>query len=190
MARLISTILLLTGFAFASCSKQNDAAPETAANCSQYAAGDVMVGIKANVSINTVFAWIGSTGLRLYQANGFTYVSGLPADSLAYVKRTLMSKPYLNTRGFTAGNEYVHAADHKIHVLDFLFDMTPANQADWLQTMKTLQLVDEGGAGCQGCKDIYLKVPAGSEKYWVDELAKHPAANWAELNCLGGMVLH
>jgi len=62
--------------------------------------------------------------------------------------------------------------------------MTPQNQADWLQTMAALQLVDEGGARCQSCKDIYLKVPAGSEKYRVQTLAQHPAASWAELNCL------
>lgn len=170
-------------------SKKDDAAPDTS-RCTEYVAGDVAVGIKATADIDAVFAWINSTGLHISQVNGFTYVSGLPADSLAYVNRTLLAKPYLNARGFKAGNAYVLAADRKIRVGDVLFDMTPANQADWLRTRQTLQLVDEGAARCQSCKDIFLKVPVGVEKYWAQELARHPAASWAELNCIGQIVLH
>jgi hypothetical protein len=191
MPRRLLVLSLIASLICTSCSNsKDDVTPETAAGCSQYVAGDVLVGVKASVGIRTVFDWINSTGLRLHQVNGFTYISSLPADSLAYVKRTLLAKPYLNARGFTAGNEYVDATDHKIRVVDFLFDMTPQNQADWLQTMDALRLVDEGGARCQSCKDIYLKVPVGSEKYWVQTLAQHPAARWAELNCLFQVSLH
>lgn len=110
------------------------------------------------------------------------------AKYLSYRKPTVISLGIRKVSSFVAIIALCYitplGTDAKIRVVDSLFDMTPQNQADWLQTMAALQLVDEGGARCQSCKDIYLKVPAGSEKYRVQTLAQHPAASWAELNCL------
>ncbi|MDO7846695.1 hypothetical protein Q5H92_10030 [Hymenobacter sp. M29] len=180
---------LLGGLALAACSKDN-ASPDGTPRCSRYVAGDVAIGPQAATEAAQVFQLANSQGFSISKMHGFTYVSGLPADSLAYVKRVLLNKPYLNAQGFTGGNASVYAGDRKIHVVDSQFDMTPANQADWLQTLQTLQLTDEAGARCQSCKSVMLKVPTGSEQHWVTELAKNPLLRWAELNCYSQIVLH
>ncbi|HEX8504742.1 MAG TPA: hypothetical protein VF630_05200 [Hymenobacter sp.] len=181
-------VVLLGGLALAACSKK-EASPEAEPRCSNYVAGDVAVGVQPAVEARQVFELANSLGLRIDYMSGFAYVSGLPADSLAYVKRVLRSKPYLNTRGFTGDYAFVYT-DRKIHVANSQFDLNAANQANWLQTLQTLQLVDEGGARCQSCKSVFLKVPAGSEQRWVTELAKNPLLRWAELNCIIQIQLH
>ncbi|WP_426060716.1 hypothetical protein [Hymenobacter sp. B1770] len=175
---------LLCGLSLAACSNK-DVSPNDRPRCWSYVLGDLAIGVKSEVGAAQVFALANSLNFRVDNMSGFFYVSGLPTDSLAYVKRVLLSKPYLNTRGFTSGNVSIHSADQRIHVVDKLFDMTPTNQADWLQTLQVLQLTDE--ARCQGCKAVMLKVPAGSERHWVSELANNPLIHWTELNCIRRM---
>lgn len=187
MSRLVPLALLLSSLVFAACNKQ-DVAPTTP-RCTKFVAGDVAIGVSSNVAIEALFTQMNALGLRIDQVSGFAYISGLPADSLAYVKRTLLAKPYLTAKGFKGGAAAVYA-DGKIHVTDLLFDMSPAKQADWLHTLQQLQLTDETGTRCQTCKTVLLKVPAGSEQRWVDELAKQPTIRWAELNCYSQIKLH
>jgi len=180
-----SVALLLGGLTLAACSK-HEASPDDTPRCAKFAAEDVIVGMQPATTAAQVFALANSLSFRINKMTGFGYVSALPTDSLAYVRRVLRSKPYLSAPGLPGGNASVNAVDQKIHVSDQQFDMTPANQADWLQTLQTLQLTDETGARNAGSKTALLKVPAGSEQRWVTELGKNPLLQWAELNCIGG----
>jgi hypothetical protein len=189
MFRLCIFVALLSGIALSACNKTG-ASPDGAPRCATYVAGDVAIGVQPAVEAAQIFELTNAQGFGIDKMSGFNYVSALPPDSLAYVRRVLRSKPYLNTQGFTGGNASVYAADRKIHVVDQLFNMTPANQADWLQTLQTLQLTDDSGARCPSCKTALLKVPTGSEQRWVTELGKNPLLRWAELNCLGQIQLH
>jgi len=59
--------------------------------------------------------------------------------------------------------------------------MDPNNQQDWINTEKSLDLIDTKS----DTKNIVLKVPVGQEEYWLNNLKTNSMVTWAELNCIG-----
>jgi hypothetical protein len=147
--------------------------------------GDLIIGIHADVPIDSVFNLINKKGLVIDQMSGFFNYSTFPNDSLEYVKKALRDKPYLNKRGFKGGAAFLHAIDNRIIVTEFLFEMDTTSQQDWLETINRLQLVDLGN----DTRCVSLKVKPGQEKAWLAVFNDHPYVKWVELNWYAHIVL-
>jgi len=169
-------LLLLSLAALSACQKETVEPAETA----DFVPGELLVGLKDGVPITRAFRLADSLSFDIKQMSGFFYNSGLPKDSVAYVKRVLLSKPYLNKKGFTGDAVYFNTVDNKIRITDFFFDMDVASQQDWISTMQQLQLTSLNAAA-----NMQLKVPIGSEKYWLTEVRKNSIVRWTELNGIG-----
>lgn len=177
--------LLFLGLTASACQKETvePAEPEDAY---PFVAGELLVGIKEGVPITKAFRLADSLNFTITRLDGFFYNSNLPKDSVAYVKKVLLRKPYLNKGGFTADNVYFNTTDAKIRITDSFFDMDRASQQDWVATMQQLQLV----AWPSPTADMQLKVPVGEEKYWRTELRTSPLVRWTELNSIIPVQLH
>src|SRR5688572_15967934 len=68
--------------------------------------GDVVIGIKSTVSINSVFDLMNEKDVFIDKMNGFFNYSTFPNDSLPYVVNELKDKAYLNKRGFKGGSAF------------------------------------------------------------------------------------
>ncbi|MBS0425617.1 MAG: hypothetical protein JSR71_14710 [Proteobacteria bacterium] len=168
---LVSLIFLI------SCSKITS---DTNNNCSDYVKGDVIVGIKNTAPIEDVFSLFNKLDLKIDEMSGFFYASPYPHDSLTSLINYLNTKPYINTRNFSA-SAYVHYQTGIINVTALFFDMTIENQQDWISSKKSFNLVDTKG----DTKNILIKVASGQENYWLKALKNYNIVTWTELNCIG-----
>ncbi|MBS1759372.1 MAG: hypothetical protein JST23_04535 [Bacteroidetes bacterium] len=173
---LISICLL------ASCSK---IASDSNNSCPNYVKGDVLVGIKNTASIEEVFSLFNQLNLEIDEMTGFYYTSPYPQDSLTVLINYLNTKPYINTRNFSA-SAFVHYQTGIINVTTLFFDMTLPNQQDWINNEKSLQLTDTKN----DTKNIFIKVAPGQENYWLKKLKNYNIVSWAELNCIGQIQFH
>jgi hypothetical protein len=140
------------------------------------------VGIKNTASIEEAFSLFNKLNLQVDQVSGFYYTSPYPKDSLANLIAYLNTKPYINTRNFSATVSSVYS-DYQtgvVTITNSLFGMTVTNQKDWINSKKLLMLVDKKTAS----KDISLKVPIGMEKYWLVKLKEYSIVTWTEFNCM------
>lgn len=149
-------------------------------NCANYVKGDVVVGIKNTASIEDVFSLFNKLDLKIDEMSGFFYASPYPQDSLTSLLNYLNTKPYINTRDFSA-SAYVHYQTGIINVTTFFFDMTLENQQDWISSKQSLNLTDTKG----DTKNILIKVASGQENYWLKTLKQYNIVTWTELNCIG-----
>lgn len=147
--------------------------------CPDYVKGDVIAGIKNTTSIQEVFTLFNKLNLPIDQMDGFFFTSPYPKDSLTSLIAYLNTKPYINTRDFSA-NAYVHYQTGIINVVTLFFNMNPVNQQDLVKTVQALKLVDTKG----DTKNILLKVPVDQEKYWLKKLKENSMVTWTELNCI------
>ena len=167
-------LFLIIGFF--SCTKDKT---ESDNLCPNYVKGEVVVGIKNTTSIENVFSLFDQLNLQIDEMNGFFYTSPYPQDSLTNLISFLNTKSYINTRDFSA-SAFVHYQTGIININTIFFDMDPDNQQDWVKTEKSLGLTDTKG----DTKNIVLKVPAGQEKYWLDNLKTNSIVTWTELDCI------
>jgi hypothetical protein len=138
--------------------------------------GDVLIGIKAGTPIDSVFSLCSRLDLKIKMVRSFVY--GIPSyrqpDSIsAYFN----SKPYVDAVNWKAKVAYNSRWGQTVYSNNF-FDMDSSDQADWLLTVKTLNLTDLGA----DFGTAHLRVPYGTEQYWVDLLSKNHIISWAELN--------
>ncbi|TRX48071.1 hypothetical protein FNH22_29855 [Fulvivirga sp. M361] len=147
--------------------------------------GDVIVGIKADISIDQVFELMNEEHVTIDRMSGFFNYSTLPNDSLTYVTNFLKNKPYLNKRGLTGGSAYVHKLDNVIIITEFFFEMDIAAQQDWMKTMQTLELKDLNG----DTKNLLIKVDHGMEEHWANKFNDHPYVEWTHLNAYAEIEL-
>ena len=141
----------------------------------------VLIGTKANVSLDESFELINEAGLTIRQVSGIKYVSAIGSDSIDYIIQTLNEKNYINAHGFGAvkgGSVYIHYLTGELCVLTHLWDMTPANQQDWTETIVELRLTE-----IPKNKSFNLQVAPITEKWWVKEFLKKESIEYAELNC-------
>lgn len=178
-------LLLLALSTCLSACKKETADPTEPEDAYPFVAGDLLVGIKAGVSIERVFQLANAQQFALSEMSGFYYTSALPNDSLAYVLSVLKSKPYCTQRGFT-GSAYISAVDKSFWEVSLFFNMDAASQQDWLATVPLLRLTD----AATDTRYVLLKVPAGQEKFWRAELRKNSLVKWTELNSIGGVKLY
>ena len=186
--RTTAYCLLLLGLAAGACQKEmpEPAEPEDAY---PFVAGELAVGIKEGVPITRAFRLADSLNFTITSLEGFFYNSNLPQDSLTYVRKVLLSKPYLNKNGFSAGSIYTvyfNSDDAKIRITNSFFEMDAASQQDWRATMQQLQLQILPTTTAY----VRLKVPVGEEKYWRTELRTSPLVKWTELNSIVPIQLH
>jgi hypothetical protein len=153
-----------------------------AADKRDFVRGDVIIGIKTDVSINAVFDLMNERDVTIDQMSGFFYYSTLSNDSLDYVIHTLQNKAYCNRGGFKGGSAYVHALDNRIVVTQIFFDMDLDAQQDWVSTIDKLKLHDLGN----DTRNLVIEVNPGTEKFWMKKFKEHPYVKWAELNYIGG----
>lgn len=178
--RKILGCLLLLGLLIGSACKKESAAP------ADFVKGMVLVGIKDGTATAKAFRLADSLNLPITQMSGFFYRSGLPNDSVAYIKRVLLTKPYLNKKGFTGdAGVRVNAVTKQLEVVDFFFDMDLASQQDWLATMAQLQLSPLGNSTSY----MVLQVPEGQEQLWLVRLSSNSLVKWVELNHIGQVQL-
>ncbi|WP_268123688.1 hypothetical protein [Roseivirga pacifica] len=175
---------LLTSLIFAALSCSTAPTPE--AEAPEFVPGDLFIGIKPEVNIESVFNLMNGHGLEIDKVSGFFNYSTLPPDSLAYVIEVLVDKPYLNKRGFTGGTAFVSPKTDQIIVAESMFEMNENAQKDWLNTIEKLRLTDIQ----IDHKNILIKVKPGTEVEWIDKLLAHPYVFWAEPNWLDSLVLH
>ena len=107
--------------------------------------------------------------------SGFSSYSLLPNDSLTFINNQLITKPYLNKRGWS--NQVGKIVNGRIQLNTIFFEMDLASQLDWLETIKKSQLEDLGLD-----KLLFIKVTAGTEKEWIKIFESHPYVRSVELN--------
>lgn len=146
----------------------------------EFVAGEVLIGIKPEISIDQVFDWLNSVDVFIDQMSGFHYYSDLTNDSLAYVINQLKPKPYLSRGGFEGGSASISTTDNRIIVKEKYFEMGMDAQQDWLATEELLKLHDLK----LETKYLLVKVEPGTEKRWMRILKHHPYVSWVDLNWL------
>jgi len=140
-----------------------------------FVSGDLLVGIKSNVSIDKVFDLMNEKGVAIDYLSGFSSYSLLPNDSLTFINAQLITKSYLNGPGWS--NQVGKIVNNRIQLNTIFFEMDLASQSDWLETIKKSQLEDLGSD-----KYLFIKVKPGTEKEWINIFESHPYVRWAELN--------
>jgi hypothetical protein len=89
----------------------------------------------------------------------------------------LNSKPYINTRGFSA-SVWAHYQTGVVYNTTILWDMTILNQQDYIQTKNSLRMTDK----LSSTKNILIKVPVGQEVFWKDKFKSFSWVRWTDLN--------
>jgi hypothetical protein len=147
-------------------------------NCEHYIRGDLSVGIKDGVPIEEVFSLFNRLDVKISKMSIYSYTSPYPQDSLASLVSYLRTKPYFEQGTLSPNGVFLGGV---ILLSTHFFDMTPANQQDWIATKNALHLTEKPGL----TKSVLLKVPEGKEKIWVFKLRPYDMVVWAELNCIG-----
>lgn len=147
--------------------------------------GDVLVGIDSTVQLEQLFAYVNSYNFPIIQINGFFYTTTIPEDSIPYIKGVLNSKPYINTRGFSA-SVWPHYQTHIVHNTTTLWNMNVANQQDYIQTKNFLRMTDK----LSPTKNMLIKVPVGTELYWKDKFKNFSWVRWTDLNWIASIEPH
>lgn len=168
-------IMLLFTFVFLGCRKEEE---DIVAD--KYAPTDVILKLKDDYPIDKAFDFINSFNHDVEHMSSQMYVSDLPSDSLQYVVNYLNLKSYTSEKNGWAVNGRLEAG--KIIVFARLYRMKNiAFQKDWLESIKLLKLKEVTDRKDIGTV-IYFHVPAGKEKFWVNEFKKYEFVEWAELN--------
>jgi len=141
-----------------------------------YARGDLLVGIKSNISIDKVFDLMNEKGVAIDVMYGFYTYSLLPIDSLTFINNQLVSKSYLNNWAYS--NQVGKIVDDRIELNTTFFEMDLEAQLDWLETIKKSQLKDLEAAD----KLLVIKVTPETEKEWVGIFERHPYVKSVSLN--------
>jgi hypothetical protein len=158
--------------------KKNDIT-KTDKQSDKYVPGDLIVGIKSDITIDKVFKLFNEYKISISEVDGYFYNTEFPNDSLNFIVNKIKDKPYLNKNGFHGGSAYISEVNpYIVFVTDIMFDMDSSAQADWTQTISNLKLIDYGN----DTKNLLLKVPIGTEIYWQGILGKQEYIKWAELN--------
>lgn len=165
------SLILIAVLALTACKKKQEAPVH------EYVKGDVLAGIKEDVPIDSAFTVINRLGLYIKVIYGFTYAVPYPENKLDSVRAVLKAKPYTDSTNWKAKISYQAKWNQNVYFSNF-FNMDSTNQADWLATMRKMNFTDLA----PNYKTVYLRVPEGSEQYWVDELSRQPIIRWAELN--------
>lgn len=168
----VFSVLVLIVFVTISCKKDKEITKE------QFVPGDLAIGITSNADLRTVFDTLNVLDLKIATMHGFFYNANLPADSLKPLLEFLDTKKYINTGTGWKASGYYYEPEKAIRILCSYFEMTPANQTDLLNTVSSLNLLDRHGE----TKNMFIKVPVGTEKYWLYELKKYQFIKWTELN--------
>ena len=142
-----------------------------------FAPGNLLVGIKSNVSIDLVFDLMNEKGVAIDVMYGFYTYSLLPIDSLTFINNQLITKSYLNGRGWS--NQVGKVVNNRIELNTAFFEMDLESQLDWLETIKRSQLKDLGAIN----KLVVINVTPGTEKEWLEIFEPHPyvksvSPNW------------
>ena len=138
--------------------------------------GDLLVGIKSDVSIDMVFDLMNEKGVAIDVMYGFDTYSLLPIDSLTFINNQLISKSYLNNLAYS--NQVGKVVNNRIELNTVLFEMNLESQLDWLETIKKSQLKDLEAIN----KLLVIKVAPGTEKEWREIFEPHPYVKSVSLN--------
>lgn len=172
MKKRLLTFSILIFFLF-SCKKDKSVAVEN------FARGDLFLGITNDADTKTVFDTLNKLNFKIDKMFGFYFNANLPADSLKSLLTFLNTKSYIkNGNGFSASG-YYYEPEKVIRVLCTYFDMNIANQSDFLHTVDSLKWVEKHAE-----KYMFIKIPEGSEKFWLEEFKKYPFIKWTELNSI------
>jgi hypothetical protein len=147
--------------------------------------GDVLVGIDSTLKLERLFAYVNPLNVTIDHITGYVYTTTMTKDSIPFIKATLNSKSYVNTRGFSA-TVWPHYQTDIVYNTTNLWNMTLANQQDYIQTKKFLKMTDKPSS----TKYMLIKVPIGQEIYWKNKFKTFSWVQWADLNEIGGIELY
>lgn len=147
--------------------------------------GDVLIGIDSTIGLEQLFTSINPFDLTVDQITGYVFTTTIPSDSIQYIKAVLNSKPYINTRQFSA-SVWAHYQTDIVHNTTILWDMTVQNQQDYIQTKNFLRMTDK----LSPTKNMLIKVPIGQEVFWKDKFKTFTWVRWTDLNWIGGFQLN
>jgi len=156
----------------------------------EFVPGELLIGIKSNVDIKSVFDLINESNFRVDKINSLTFNSDLPSDSLEYILNQLNSKSYTNDglNWFTTG--YLHNQTKEIRVFPKLFEMENTDfQSDWLKSMDELELKQRHHPNLPS-GTFLTYVPEGSELEWQNHFQSKDIIKWCELNYIAQIRLH
>lgn len=145
--------------------------------------GEVAIGIDSTVQLEQLFTYINSFNFSINEITGYTFTTTMPEESIPYIKEILNSRPYIFTGQFSA-SVWAHYQTGIVYNSSILWDMTVANQKDYIQTKNALRMTDVQSA----TKNMLVKVPFGQEIYWRDKLSNHSWVTWTDLNWIRGFV--
>lgn len=176
--KTIYLILILSLLSFISCKKEST---ELFDSDIKFVPTDVTVRTNGYFTIDKVFDFINSFDHSVESIKNGIYTSDLPPDSLKYVLDYLNAKPYTHS-GIWHVTGYIHYQTRQITIFPSLFQIRNKEyQADWLQTIAKLKLVEDTTSEVSG-STIYFHVPEGKEKEWVLKFEEYDFVKWADLN--------
>lgn len=177
--RTIYFILTLSLLSFVSCKKEST--KELLDTDMKFVPTDVIVKTKGYFTIDKVFDFINSFDHEVEYIKYGKYTSNLPSDSLQYVLDYLNAKPYTHNNVWHVTG-YLHYQTQQITIFSRLFQIKDKEyQADWLKSIKKLQLVEDTISEVSGYI-IFFHVPEGKEKEWVEKFKKYDFIERADLN--------
>jgi len=179
-------ILLISLLGILSSCSNGDLETET----QEFVPGEVIVGIKSGININTIFEFINQFDHKVDNVNSLTFTSDMPADSLQYVLEFLNQKTYTNDGIRWKVTGYLHYQTNQITIFPRFFEMENLEyQDDWLISMKELELSEKYYIDLNSGV-ILFNVPIGKEIEWRNQFKKSNIVSWSELNYIADIELH
>ena len=141
--------------------------------------GNLGVGIKMETTINEVFATLGNLDLEIKQVHDFWYyLNDATPDQVEGLIDLFNQKSYINISAYDRAkpaNVHYQPEYNRIRINLKLFNMTPANQADFVNLISTLGLEDAHNL----MRTLYIEVPEGTEESWITQMETYPFVVWA-----------
>ncbi len=145
--------------------------------------GNLGVGIKKETPIGEVFATLGNLDFEIKQVHDFSYYfNNVTPDQVENQVEELVDlfnqKPYINISAYDRAKPekmYYQTEYNRIRISLTLFNMTPANQADFVNLISTLGLEDTHNLN----RTLYIEVPEGTEESWITQMETYPFVVWA-----------
>ena len=142
----------------------------------EYVPGDVIIGLKQNVSLEEVADYILSfKNISIYNIVSFEYYSSLPKERMDSLKSTLEAKPYIYSGDLR--DSYVDSLS-KIKIDLWIVNFGIDARKDWAITKEQFLLTHIPYPYQAGL----LKVEYGKEVEWVHILSQSNLFSFVELN--------
>ena len=141
-----------------------------------YIPGELVIDYNESIKSQSVANICFETNTPILQMRGIYFRSALPADSMNMIRRTLLSRPYIDSSSVNGSVKTTYDSS-QVFVVGLIFrNVTKENMQDLQMLQDSLELTEyshEGGAFPIGTSTL-VQVPADSDVAYGYKFHDHP----------------